>query len=294
MHTVTTVALPVVVFYLMWVVGLELTPADFRRVFRYPKATLVGTATRLILVPVIGGLLVLLLKPPPAIAAAVILIAASPGGSISNILTVLARGNPGLSVTLTALTNTIGVITFPLLAVGGFSLILGEKAEVGIPVVPMMGQLVVLMLVPVGVGMVVRRCGRGFVDRYRSLLQRVSFFLVLGIVTLIVNDQRGVFVEGVRGVALLSALFTLTTMAGGFSVGWTVGLPFRDRVALLMEMSVQNTAVAMVISSATLGRPDYTVIILAYFVVQMLVTIFVIPVLRYAGRLNRERLEDGP
>ena len=125
-HTVTTVALPVAVFYLMWVVGLELTPADFRRVIEYPKATLAGVATQLTLVPVIGGLLVVLLEPRPAIAAAVILIATSPGGSISNILTVLARGNPGLSVTLTALTNTIGVITFPLLAAVGFELLLGE------------------------------------------------------------------------------------------------------------------------------------------------------------------------
>ncbi|MHC4427426.1 MAG: bile acid:sodium symporter family protein [Planctomycetota bacterium] len=284
MHTVTTVALPVVVFYLMWVVGLELTPDDFRRVLRYPKATLVGTASQLTLVPVVGGLLVFLLKPPPAIAAAVILVAASPGGSISNILTVLARGNPGLSVTLTALSNTIGVITFPLLAAGGFKLLLGGRAEVGIPVIPMMGQLVVLMLFPIGVGMLVRRRGKAFVDRHRSLLQRVSLVLVLGIVALLVIDQRGVFVESVRGVAPLSALFTLITMASGFAIGWLVGLPFRDRATLLMELSVQNTAVAMVISSATLGRLDYTVIIMAYFVVQILVTVIVIPVLRYARR----------
>ena len=58
-------------------------------------------------------------------------------------------------------------------------------------------------------------------------------------------------------------------MASGFAIGWIVGRPFQDRTALLMELSCQNTAVAMVISAGTLGRPDYTVIIMAYFVVQI-------------------------
>ena len=93
MEIVTTYVVPATVFFVMWVVGLELTTDDFRRVVLYPKATLVGTATQLILLPTFAWALVLLLRPAPAVAAGLFLIAAAPGAAMSSLFTLLARGN---------------------------------------------------------------------------------------------------------------------------------------------------------------------------------------------------------
>ena len=279
MQTLTSLVIPVAVFVLMWIVGLDLTPADFRRIARYPTATLVGTAGQLACLPVVATLLILFLRPPPAIVGGVILIASAPSGAISNLLTLLARGNAALSVTLTAVSNTLGVITCPLLAAGGFALLLKETVEVRVPIPTVMGQLVVLMVLPIGLGMLVR-LRRESVYRYRAFFHRVSLLLVFGVVLAVVIDQRAVLVESVRSVAALAAMLTLSGMLTGLGIARLAGLPLVDGTAFVMEFSARNTAIALVVAVTTLGRPDYAVFIVAYFLVQMLVTIPVIALLR--------------
>jgi BASS family bile acid:Na+ symporter len=279
MQSLTSLVIPVAVFVLMWIVGLDLTPADFRRIARYPTATLVGTAGQLACLPVVATLLILFLRPPPAIVGGVILIAGAPSGAISNLLTLLARGNAALSVTLTAVSNTLGVITYPLLAAGGFALFLKETVEVRVPIPTMMGQLVVLMVLPIGLGMLVR-LRRESVYQYRAFFHRVSLLLVFGVVLAVVIDQRAVLVESVSGVAALAATLTISVMFVGLGLARLAGLPLVDGTAFVMEFSARNAAIALVVAVTTLGRPDYAMFIVAYFLVQMLVTVPVIALLR--------------
>jgi predicted Na+-dependent transporter len=188
-QTLTSLVIPVAVFVVMWIVGLDLTSADFRRITRYPRATLVGTAGQLVRLPVVATLLILFLRPAPAIVGGVILIASAPSGAISNLLTLLARGNAALSVTLTGVSNTLGV-------------------------------------------------------------------------------------------AALAVTLTISVMFVGLGTARLTGLPITDGAAFVMEFSARNTAIALVVAVTTLGRPDYAMFIVAYFLVQMLVTIPVIGLLR--------------
>jgi BASS family bile acid:Na+ symporter len=274
--------IPAAVFFLMWIVGLDLTARDFRRVVAFPKSVFAGTAGQFVLLPILGGALILLLRPEPVFTAGIILIAAAPSGSISNLLTLLARGNVGLSVTVTALSNAIGVVTYPLLAAAGFALFLGQRADIGIPVGPMMGQLVLLMLVPIGLGMVVRFSRPDFVERRRASLQRLSLLVVALVVAIVALDQRAFLAAHSVRVAVLSTLLTVPAMGIGWGVGSAMRLPIRDRISFLMEFSARNTAIGIVVASTTLGRLDYAAFILTYFVSQMVITLIVIAALRTA------------
>jgi BASS family bile acid:Na+ symporter len=283
MQVITTVAIPAAVFVLMLVVGLELTPADFRRVAQHPKSTVVGTLAPLVVFPLIAGAAILTLKPGEPIVAGIVLIAAAPGAPISNLLVYIGRGNTALSVTLTALGNTIGIATFPLLATGGLLLYLGEQADIGIPLGPMVQQLVVLMLVPIALGMFVRHRRPLLVAQHSTLLRRISLLMVVGIVTFVVIDQRSVFAQQFVSAIWLAALLTTATMAVGFSLGWLLRAPFPDRIAFLVEFSARNTAIAIVVAATTLGRLDYAMFIVAYFVVQIALTLGVLAALRLKG-----------
>jgi BASS family bile acid:Na+ symporter len=273
-------AIPAAVFFLMWIVGLELTSEDFRRVVRFPKAALWGAVGQLIAFPLMACGLIVLVRPGPVMTAGIVLIAAAPGGSISNLLTLLGRGNVALSVSLTAVSNVIGVLTYPLLAVAGFAAFLGKTADIEIPVGTMMGQLMLLMLVPIGIGMLVRRRHPDFVDRRRTSLQRLSAVVVVCIVVFVALDQRAFFAEQFLPVAGVAALLTLAVMGAGWGLGRTIHCPFADRVAFLVEFSARNTAVAIVVAATTLGRLDYAAFVVAYFVAQMVVTLGVVGVLR--------------
>lgn len=278
-----TSAIPPAVFYIMWVVGQELTPEDFRRLRRRPTITVAGTVGPLVAFPLVAGLAILALRPAEAVTAGIILIASAPGAPISNLLVHLARGNTALSVTLTALASLLGILTFPLLTQGGFLAYMGEQADVGIPLGPMVAQLMLMMALPIALGMVVRHRWPGFVAARRAGLTRVTLPLVAVIVVGIVYDQRALFAEQIVGVVGIAALITVAMMAIGWGFGAATRAPYPDRIAFLVEFSARNSAIALMVASTTLGRLDYAVFLVAYFVVQMAVTAAVLAVLTRWG-----------
>jgi BASS family bile acid:Na+ symporter len=284
MQAVTSFVIPGAVIFLMWVVGLQLSPVDFRRVAQSPRTVAVGTLGQFVVLPAIAGVAILALRPAEAIAVGVILIAAAPGAPMSNLLVYLARGNIALSVTFTALTNTIGIITFPLVTAAGVRLFLGERAGVEIPLGTMMVQLLLLMLLPIAVGMVVRARGPAFVERHRATLKRASLLIVAAIVMFIAYDQRGAFAVHLASAAGLSAFFTPSAMLIGFATGWLLGAALPDRITLAVEFPVRNTALAIVVAATTLGRLDYAVFIVAYFVVEMVIMMGVVGLLQLRQR----------
>jgi BASS family bile acid:Na+ symporter len=284
-----TGAIPPAVFFIMWVVGLELTPEDFRRLRQRPTITVVGTVGPLVAFPLVAGIAILVLRPAEAVTAGIILIASAPGAPISNLLVHLAGGNTALSVTLTALASVLGILTFPLLTRGGFLAHMGTRADAGFPLGPMIAQLVLLMALPIALGMVIRHWWPEFVAARRAGLTRVTLPLVALIVAGIVYDQRALFAEQIAGVVGIAALITLTMMAIGWGLGRVARAPFPDRIAYLVEFSARNIAIALMVATTTLGRLDCAVFLVAYFAVQMAVTAVVLTLLtrwdpeRHAG-----------
>jgi BASS family bile acid:Na+ symporter len=286
MQTITGFVIPAAVFFLMLVVGLDLSVGDFRRLVQYPRTLIVGTLGQLVVMPLVAAASILTLHPSEVIVGGVILIAAAPGAPISNLLVYLARGNVALSVTFTAFTNVIGVVTLPLIATAGLLIFVDEPTDIRVPLRTMIGQLVLLMLLPIAIGMVVRQWKPHAIARHRATLKRVSLLTVAAVVAFIVVDQRAIFAEKLISAAGLSTLLTSFTMAFGFGLGWLIGAPFADRITLLVEFSARNTAIGIVVAATVLGRLDYSLFIVGYFVVQMVITM---GVLAFLSAWSRER-----
>jgi bile acid:Na+ symporter, BASS family len=146
MKLLVDIAIPLVVFMMMVVVGMELTLEDFRRVCTFPKPVFIGTAGQLIVLPVIAGGHARTLDSPPHIVAGMVLVAACPGGAISNYCVYLARTDVALSVTLTGVSTVLAFVTLPLLTALGFGFLLGQQASIPVPVGEMMTQLFLVLL----------------------------------------------------------------------------------------------------------------------------------------------------
>jgi BASS family bile acid:Na+ symporter len=257
------IAAAVLLFGMMWIVGLELRPDDFRRVVRYPRAVLWGTAGQLVLLPIATFALLGVLSPPPLVAAGAVLILAAPGGGISNVFALLARANPALSVTLTAIASVLSAVTFPLIASTGLERVMGEATAVELPLVPMIGQLVTLVLVPIALGMWVRLRWPE-VERWGATLRHLAFAgaaVVIGIG--IASDDSGLARGMVDGLPTALA-WTLMALALGYGVGAALRLDTADRLTLAIEFGVKNVALAAIVAMAALDRPDLAVFSGAY------------------------------
>jgi len=266
---IADLAVPAVVWLLMLVVGLELSPSDFRRVLRYPLAVGTATAGQLILLPLIAAALILALQPPPPIVAGMVLVAASPGGAISNVYSLLAAANVALSVTLTAVTTVAAMLTMPLLCSAGFSLFMMPQDVVSAPVLAMAMQLLLMLVLPIAVGMLLRRWQPRTVHRQKRALRRLSLLALSALIALILYDQRELLRAASPDIAVVASLFSAGAMVTGWTLGWLVGLSASDRFTLLLEFTARNLAITALVGITVLDRADFVLFATLFFLTQV-------------------------
>ena len=159
-----SVLLPVALAVVMFGLGLSLTVEDFVRVRRHPAAVVVALVCQLVLLPAVCFGLVLLFGLPPLLAVGMMLLAASPGGTTANLFSHVFRGDVALNITLTAVNSVLAVVTLPLVAnfaIGHFTTG-GDGLDLQFDKVV---QVFAIVLIPVVLGMLVRRRSPGFADR---------------------------------------------------------------------------------------------------------------------------------
>ena len=258
---------PLILFWMMGVVGLELSVDDFRRVARQRASVLVGTLGQWTLLPLAALGVVAALDLSGVTAAGVVLITAAPGGGISNVFTYVARANTALSVTLTAVSSLCAVVTLPLLTAAGFERVGGAELEMDVPVLPMTGQLALFVLLPIALGMRVRARRSELALRWAGRLRRGVLAALVVFVVLGVSMGDAVLLEQLTGSLGAALVWTLVAMAVGFLVAVACRLAAADRFTFLIEYSVKNVGLAAIVAIAGFQRPELAVFAGAYVVI---------------------------
>lgn len=255
----TSVLLPLALAVIMLGMGLGLVPEDFWRIGRKPKAILVGLVSQMVVLPLIGALIVGVVPMPPVIAVGLLVVALCPGGPSSNLITYLARGDVALSVSLTALSSLLTVVTIPLLANLALRWLLGTEAEIRLPVGATMLQILLITLVPTAVGMALRQRWPATALRLERQVSRLAVgLLALIILVLLVRegDKLPAFLwKAGLGVVLLNGLGTLA----GALAGRGAGLPRPQQIAIAVEVGIQNCTLAIAITAGLLRQPEMAV-----------------------------------
>jgi BASS family bile acid:Na+ symporter len=280
MQTLIDIAIPAITFLLLGAVGLDLTPDDFARVRRQRLIVLAGLLGPLLLLPPVALTLTRLFRPPSAVEAGLLLIAACPIGGISNTYSYLARASTALSVSLTALSCLLAVVTIPLLA-SVFETWSGRALGFAVPPGALLGQLVLMLALPVSLGMLVRRRWPRLAALRRAVLQRLAFILLAGLVVLVIRDQFELFTRALRATVLLAAAFVVVS----FGVGWVLGLGVRadsrDRFTLAAEFATRNVAIATAAAVTLMGQIEFAVFATIYFLVELPLMLGVVTIFRY-------------
>jgi BASS family bile acid:Na+ symporter len=258
------VAGPAILFFMMALVGSELTVEDFRRIARYPRAVIVGTVAQLVLLPLCAAVLVLWLRPEPFVAAGMVLLAATPGGGISNVFTYLAGANTALSVTLTAVSSLLAALTLPAVTALGFARLAGAEGVFDVPVAEMIGQLAGVILLPIALGMLLRARRPDLPERWgRHLRRTVLISVVLLFAAGMGGDDTGLASEVLR-TAPLGLLWTGLAMVVGLATAALLGLDGADRFTFVIEFSVRNVGLAAIVALSSFDEPAYAVFSGAY------------------------------
>jgi BASS family bile acid:Na+ symporter len=243
----TTVFLPIALAVVMFGLGLSLTVADFTRVVRYPKATIVALGCQILVLPAVCLGLVLLFDLEPVLAVGMMLLAASPGGTTANLFSHLARGDVALNITLTAVNSVLAVVTLPIvvnLSLNGF---LEGDDSIGLQPAKML-QVFAIVLVPVAVGMVVRRKAEAFTERMRGPVKIASIVVLVAVIVVAVYQERDNVLGYLRDVGLVALLLCVVSLTIGYLVPRAARVEKRQAIASAFEIGVHNSTLAITIA----------------------------------------------
>jgi len=247
--------LPVSLAIIMFGMGLTLVIGDFIRIFTYPKAVLVGLINQIILLPIIGFSIVVLFKLSPTMATGVMILSLCPGGPTSNLITQVSRGNIGLSVTMTALASLITVFTIPVLLSEAIAYFTGNTGVViELPVLQTMLQILVITVIPIAIGMIIRKRNEGFALRMEKPMRTASTILFVIIFLVIIIANKDNLVQAMKEVGLATLLLNLLTMGLGFLTAKLFGIAGNSQITITIESGIQNGTLAFVIATTILNN----------------------------------------
>ena len=242
------IVLPILVL-LMFDLGLTLRPADFRLVMERPKAVLVGFVGQIVLLPLIGLAIGYGFQMEAVFFLGVMLIACSPGGSSSNVFSMLAGGDVALSVSLTMLSSIVTLFTGPLVMSYATGLV-GENQSITLPVGNLLVQNLVLMLVPIVIGLAVAMWRAELARRMHGVLKKLAFPALILLATIFFIQNRETIVREFPRLGLAMTVLILVAMAAGGLLSRLMGLSGRERRTIVIEIGMQNAAQAISIASS--------------------------------------------
>lgn len=243
--TVTQVLTALALAVIMGSLGLSLRPRDFQRLLTSPRGVLIGLANLAVVAPLLAFAMAKLFALEPVYAVGLVILGASPGGVVANLLTHLARGETALSVTLTATSSVLSVLTIPLylgLAITHFGAdaLSDEVSALGIAL-----RVLLITTVPLLIGMRFRATRPDRAIALQPPLGRAAMvaFAVVVIATFVAERER--LAEALGAVFPAAAALSVAAMSISFLVATLAGLTDRSATAISLELGVHNGAVAI-------------------------------------------------
>ncbi|MFT4052882.1 MAG: hypothetical protein QM681_00120 [Novosphingobium sp.] len=256
MPVVGSILLPASLWTIMFTMGLSLIPDDFRKIVANSRGFVVGSASMLFLVPTVGSAIAVAFAPTPALVMGFILLATCPGGMLSNLLTDLAKGNLALSVSISLFVSVVYIFALPFVASFALEAVMGKGSAVSVPLASSLSHILTITVLPIAVGMLVRRFLPAFALNAGGRIKTAATILLTVIFGLVVIDEIdtlrasfGVVLAMVVGMNLANFLIAMT-------VSKLARLPRADGVSVAIEHLIRQEATAVYVAVTLLGRND--------------------------------------
>lgn len=223
---------------IMFGMGLTLNPKDFSIVFTRPKDVLIGCLAQFTIMPLLAWCLTKAFALPPDLALGVILVGCCPGGTASNVITYLAKGDLALSVGMTATSTVLAPLLTPSLTW------LMADTFVDVDAVGMLLSIVYVVIVPIIGGFLIQHFLPHFTKCAVAYLPAFSSLMIASLVAIIVGHNASKLLTGGTIVVLVVILHNLCGLGTGYFLGYLLRLTHAKRSAISVEVGMQNSGLA--------------------------------------------------
>ena len=280
MNIVTDVILPLALAFIMFVLGLGLTGADFLRVIKQPRDFFVGAFSQIILLPIIAFVLVKMWPIAPELAIGVMIIAAAPGGVTSNILTSFAKGDVALSISLTAIISLLSVITIPFIVLTSVGLLSNTNVTQDISLVNMSRDMFLIVTVPVILGMLFRRFISVIASKFEPIAKKISTVLFVLVLLGAIAAERENVISYFAQAGLITLVLNVIMMVVAFYLAQLFGSKAEQKKCITIECGLQNGTLAIFVATSIFGGGMYVIPAATYSLIMFVTSLIFVYLVR--------------
>ena len=240
-----------ILIVLMFLLGTELNKEAFINVARHPKAVVLGMVGQIILLPLIAFTLAWTLNLPPVYFMGLVLIACCPGGSSSNIFSMLAKGDTALSVTLTAVSSIITLFTLPIIMeFTSYYVSHNAGTTIELPIGKLLMQNIVLFFIPLLAGMLLRYKNPAWAAKVSRALNKIAFPALMLLAFLFFLQYTQEIMDNFRLIGFTCGMLIIISMLCSSLLSRIGNLTNAVRHTIVIEVGMQNAAQAIAIATS--------------------------------------------
>jgi BASS family bile acid:Na+ symporter len=243
--------------FIMFGIGLSLTPQNFRNIAVYPKSFLVGLSAQMIALPLIAFMIADVSNLSLPYKIGLILLAACPGGTTSGFITYFFKGNVALSITLTAINSILTLFSIPFITNLALQHYYGERTVIHLPFLETVIQIFMVTILPASLGVLFKYFKPQTADRIQKPLKFILIFAlaVVFVIKFFASEQHGgtgISMGEFMQILPFALLLNVACMLTGYFVGILSKLGKRNSYTISVEAAVHNTTLAFLIAGALL------------------------------------------
>ena len=273
MEIVTKIA-PIALALIMLGLGLGLTAEDFKRVLKNPLIFTVGLTTQIILLPIIAYILVLLIKVPLEIAVGVMIIAAAPGGVTSNVMTKFANGDVALSISLTAASSIICIISVPIIVLNSANFLGVSNLSQEINITGVALKMFGVVTFPVLIGILIRKFLNNLIFNNIKLIERTTLFLFILVFAAIWIEERNNIISYISQAGTIVLTLNILMMFIAYFIAKFFTSNIQQKKCIAIECGLQNGTLAVFVATQIFSDILYIIPTAAYALI-MYITAFI-------------------
>jgi BASS family bile acid:Na+ symporter len=278
MEIVTKIA-PICLALIMLGLGLGLSVKDFTRILRTPKDFFVGFFSQLVILPIIALGVALILNLPTPIAIGLMIIAAAPGGVTSNVLTKFANGDVALSISLTAVTSLLSIISVPFIVINSANFF-GVSITADISMTGIAMKMALVVTVPVIIGMIIRGLAENFISSKINIVNKITGWLFIIVFAAIWIEEKDNIFDYLAQAGLAVLILNIVMMIIAFFIAKKFVSGVAQQKCIALECGLQNGTLAVFVSTLIFDDIAYFVPTAAYALIMYITGFIFIYILR--------------
>lgn len=277
MHFFGDYALPVVLFIIMIGIGLSTRLEDFKALIKFPKATILGLVSQIVLLPIIALTIGWIFSYSTEVVLGLLLLSLCPSGTGSNIITKMVKGNLALSVSLTTISSFKSLITIPLFLSLYLAEVEGLSAQIDdLPYGQIISKVFALTIIPTALGVLIAEKYPRIVVGTKKTLKWLLPALLFGVFTAIMffDESNNDGVE-ITEMIIPAILINVVSMLASFAFVKLFKVENKQALAISIESGLKNSAIGLLISTSFLKVPSVDLLVLAYSFISFYLTLVV-------------------